>query len=843
MAEILITNYTGDVNSNIVVCSANTNTIPPTIDYGFCVTLPTQLTPDTNLPAYFAIDSAFDYDQYVFVQLSASTTLFTIPQLIDCSIEPPGTWGFSECGQPLDKNIYVFYDTSGSYPDGVNVTGPGTETLSGASQSIRNWYYDLVTLSGYTGDLYEIPIINERWINWACYPYLGSTTGGTLSDSSTVRIEMGRVTKSGIYTTPLQNSPIIERIALAKNLATGAYLSGPGISKGVPFDHASYVDGSNITLGQFDGGDTNYVSIIVLNESAQPGNANVDNCFNNSATSGGTDRFQSYYLWDTDSIGMEFTPILNNGGYPYPNPQNPAPQIYVPTSCLGNYPGYSGSYSGSSLQRDYESWLKVWEDVNITLNGFARSFLFPVPTTAVTAANSNGARNQSQGFGLLYQAIELMEASIPQASSYFQATYCENNSTGTVWPYPNQRYNNYSAFTYNQGQYYDFSPLTYYNSFTGFTDTSAYQSLPSQYQVGAGLKNFGWSLDATITGFTQSLVTNNLNNYFASILSGTKVYSLSVPQGAEIGNVYTLEDYEGCWEYTGFRLDGQPQYNYLQTILEFSDCLTCQNNINVESILFKNTACRINSGFITPQTATGMGGSIDIIGTPGATVDIEISWPYTNINTISGLQHKFVFSDGLGPNVVLPNGVTTGYTLTIPSGGEIQIGYTAVPTNPSAAGWEYIKIEMTGGTIAGTGTFLNAAGVNASLAPLTPLDPLPTFYSINVSKTSNISNRMGCVGDNAFQATSGASCSNFDYQSYYQLMGSTLNGTQSVQQLVANFVPSVLLLYDENGVLVNGGNQWIALANTYYTFEGYAPYKVAVQVDASGYVTNAVLCS
>ena len=845
MAQILITNYTGDVASDIIVCSANTASIPPTIDYGFCTTLATQLTPNTVLPAYFTIDSAFDYDQYVYVQLSASTSLFTVPQLVDCSVVPPGTFGFEQCQAPLDKNIYVFYDTSGSYPDGINRTGPAYETLSGASQSIRNWFNDLVTLSGYTGQLYEIPVSNERYVNWACYPYLGSTTGGTLSDSSSVRIEMGYITEQSLVDplglgpaqTAIFTSPIVRRIALGQDLATGALLpASPGYSKGVPFDHATYANASNVQYGQFEGGDTNYVSIIVLNEACQ--GYSQDGCLWNSATSGTSQYIQPYFAWDNTTIGAAFTAIPNFG-YPQPNPNNPVQNIYVPTYC-DTYPSYTNpNYSGASLQRDYESWLKVWEDVNINLNGFTRAFLFPVPTSIVTAASPGGPKNQSQGFGTLYQAIELMEAEIPESSSYFQSQYCEGNLTGTQWPYPNARYNTYSAWTYNQGQYYDFSPLTYYNSFTVFTGTTAYQSLSSQYQVGPGLKNFGWKLDATITGFTQSLVTSNLNSYFASIFAGDRIYSLSEPAGANEGNVYTLQDYEGCWTYTGYRLDGQPQYSELSTMFEFDSCFECQSNINTETVAFKNTASRLSSNFIQ-VVSTQFDYECDIIGPPGATVDLNISWPYTSISGIPGAIIKMNFGAG---SVVLTHGVDHGATVTLSSIGTFNLLWSVVSVDPSQVGWEYIKVEITGGTVANSGTFDNEDANDATIALGQYVNPIPTFFSINLSKVRNNAN-MSVVGAGSLQATSGAACSNFAYTDTYQIISTgAITPNSPITTILSNFGSGYYQLYDSSGInVVAGGNQWIALSNTYYTFDTYEPVKIAVQVNNSGVIINAALC-
>ena len=330
MAQILITNYTGTVISDIVVYEAvGCPSCTPGTAYNLATLYGSagQIGPTTPLPAWYTLPNNFDYDTYCFVQLSASTTLFTVPQIVQCGIEPPQTFGFESCGQPLDKNIYVFYDTSGSYPDGVNSTnGNPYDTLSAASASIRAWYYDIVTSSGYTGNLYEVPVSNERYLNWPCYPYLGSTTGGTLSDSSTVRIEMGRITHatntpSSPTNSPVWTSPIVSRMALAQDLTTGNPLpSAPGYSLGVPFNHANYT-GPGCVLGQFDGGDTNYISIVVLNEACNVSTSTNNGCFTNMANSGGTDHLQPYFVFEADSNNNSFLHLNNSGGII--NPSNP----------------------------------------------------------------------------------------------------------------------------------------------------------------------------------------------------------------------------------------------------------------------------------------------------------------------------------------------------------------------------------------------------------------------------------------------------------------------------------------------------------------------------------------
>jgi hypothetical protein len=851
MAQILITNYTGTVTSDIVVYEAvGCPSCTPGTAYNLATLYGSagQIGPTTPLPAWFTLPNNFDYDTYCFVQLSASTTLFTVPQLVQCGIEPPQTFGFESCGQPFDKNIYVFYDTSGSYPDGVNVTGYTYETLSGASQSIRDWYYDLVTNSGYTGNLYEIPVANERYINWACYPYLGSTTGGTLSDSSTVQIQMGRVTVNGNTpigdtVAPIWSSPIVRRIALGQNLSTGNPLpSSPGYSLGVPFDHSNYNVAGCVT-GQFAGGDTNYIALMVINETGQSGG----DC-SPLSTNGGPDFVQPYFSFNADSNNNSFLHLPNNTGQL--NPNNPLSSIFVPNDC-----GPQWSNTSSSIRRDYEAWIKVWEDVNVTLNGFARAFLFPVPTRRVTAGIIDDPQVMSiyptitrydgapQGYGTLYQAIEIIEGEIPQAPSYFQSNYCEGifNTTGSQWPYPNAIYNQYSAYTYCQGQYYDFSPLSYYNQFTGFTATTAYSMLPTQYKNGPGLKNFGWTVNSTITGFTQSLVENDLNGYLNSVLAGTKIYTTTEPPAINEGSVYTIQDFEGCWTYTGPRLDGQPAYSELNTIYEFVSCEECQGDVDPQIVAFKYNGLKYS--FDSPSVVSSGGtiggdATIAIHGIPNDGVTIDITWPLAIGSDISGglfyLNHPTTWTQ-------YPLGVSTAITVTLDSFGVYEIEWRWLA---GGRGYEYINFEITNSsgsaTISPTLTdqWLTDADGNV-------LSPDPDTYSLVLCKytTGLLSNNIMVVGESTVTATtSGTACSSFAIQQSYLIQGIPNSATYTTI-LTNNLLTNPLVLKNAQTLsVINGTNNWIAVTIGMYYVDGYSFEKIALQVDSSGNIIDIVQC-
>ena len=63
---------------------------------------------------------------------------------------------------PLDTDIYAFYDTS-STPYAA---------AQAARNSINTW---TMSISGFTGNVYHIPLADERWLKWATIPISGGT--------------------------------------------------------------------------------------------------------------------------------------------------------------------------------------------------------------------------------------------------------------------------------------------------------------------------------------------------------------------------------------------------------------------------------------------------------------------------------------------------------------------------------------------------------------------------------------------------------------------------------------------------------------------------------------------
>jgi hypothetical protein len=495
MAYIQITNFTGSpsVVYNVVVTSVN----PPYTSY-------TAGTIDTNtsLPVVYGLPTQFDGDLTCDVQLQSQVDgSYSTVNSPTCGVVPPMSYKFQSCSVDLTKNIYVFYDASGSYSFNGACNDPNS--LCYAAASVRAWYSDLVTSSGYTGQLYEMAIPSERWLSWPSIPAVGNFSAGTLPGGPSLTLDEYVIDYSTnvAYTT-------INRIHLGLNLTTGL---PDGVSQGLPFSHAAYLTGA--TNGSFTP-DNNYISIVILNESSS-----------------------GYY----NCCSQYYSGIL------------------IPTAETG---------TTSDFKTNYSNWLKTWNNVNNTQSGFTRSFLYYVPTSGVVGSGTVSQRY----YGGLYQAIEIMEAEIPEPGSYMDVQY---GAGLNLWPNINTKLNSYSASTTPINQYHNFSPLETYNRYTIYSAVTAYSTLDPQYQNGPGLKNFGWRVNGSVTGLSQTQVAYDLNSYITSVLEFQILYTGSDP-GYNIGESFKLTGFNGCWQYLGPRLDGQPQQTLTASAGPYADCPTCQ---------------------------------------------------------------------------------------------------------------------------------------------------------------------------------------------------------------------------------------------------------------------------
>ena len=122
-------------------------------------------------------------------------------ETITCCIENDTFYldKFIKCADNFNPNIYVFYDG----------TSLSLEKAEDASESIRTWYQGKVD-SGFGGRLFEgvvgaPPKNGENYVWWSLYPYLGSMTGGTLSDGT-------EITSFGLNGESVENSRYIDEV-------------------------------------------------------------------------------------------------------------------------------------------------------------------------------------------------------------------------------------------------------------------------------------------------------------------------------------------------------------------------------------------------------------------------------------------------------------------------------------------------------------------------------------------------------------------------------------------------------------------------------------------------------
>ena len=375
------------------------------------------------------------------------------------------TWTLSACCDPSDTieidinlqgapNVYVFYDAT-SLDD--------TEAAA-ASESIRSWY---ATQSAQqtVGELYEGIIgknshNGENWIWWNTYPYLGSLTGGTLSDSTSIG-EFSSLNSGVEYSdydsrwckandsgecvprnTQFNDSgTTYQRINRGLDLTTG---NSDWRSNGVPFNHGDLNSTSETGPGTFNGGDKNFIVVNIIDEA-------------------------------DGLVGLYHGSFINAATL-LSNPFNL-------DTTRWNPPNTPNNLTTDRVEYDYEQYLKVWEDIKLQ-NGKVDSLVYPVVTSNV------GTK------GFLPHVVGIVEGETINATE-FQNKY--GDSILSVGP-----------------ENLNLLGLSSINVFSAFTATTAYQNLDSAFQNGPGLKNFGVNVDPTVTNFTEAVVSASLNNFIES---------------------------------------------------------------------------------------------------------------------------------------------------------------------------------------------------------------------------------------------------------------------------------------------------------------------------------------
>jgi len=610
---------------------------------------------------------------------------------------------FIKCEEEFNPNIFVFYDGTS-----LNYT-----TAAQASESIRTWYQTKKN-NGFGGLLYEGVVGKENhnaenWLWWSTYPYLGSLTGGTLSDGITEIKSFGLDGQSVNYSTYNSNwcesndggkcvprqpsfnfstsvaggliSDIYQRINNGFTL-TGAYGSDDVRSMGVPFTVTPSMTGNYETIyGDFIGGDKNYLCIIVSDEA---------------------DGDTGLYHGNVNTISGQ-----PNKNYLFTNP----------FALSGT--GWSATTQQEPSNRfthDYESFLKVWEDIKDESGRF-EGFIFPV--------------------------IENNTAEIPYIQHTVAAVEGTTISATTFEDKYNTPITNVGPLSLN------LSALTTTNVYSGLTGTTAYTNLNPSYKNGAGLKNFDWQVDPTVSGFQSGVVGNVIDEFFSGIsLSSIKFYTSPI-SGLTGNTIYKFTNTNGCYSYNQRLLSTGQTFSALTVSNIYDSCLKCQPS--PPNPIFQPTLCFADSNNQYDFTPSGTDVNNNFVweNTPNTlTLKYNISlnrWeitPWTNI--------------GVG-------GMVRSVNETIPSGNFINLG------NPQAVIWSMTEGVCTGIPLTlnsetsdevcrgnGNGAVILTAdgGYPTYQYRVQNVSPYPTYSNVGIFNGLSSGNYLGEVQDISGNTTS-----------------------------------------------------------------------------------------
>jgi hypothetical protein len=387
------------------------------------------------------------------------------------------------CSGNTSRNIYVFYDGSGSYEDSL---------LQSASESVRTWYSGLTNNSGWTGNLYEMVVWDERWISWPIYPIIGSLSGGTVGAYT---INNGSLLYSGIT-----NDTVVKQ-TINNGYEFGNFGNPDPYSQGVPFNHAELNNFS--TAGNFTPESESFLTICVINESSP-----IYTQTGSTLTTGNTISTTNFFV--------------NNTG----------------------------------VQKDYNNYLTSWNYFTNTLGKKLNNLLFVNPNGNVIEGFQT---IQSQSFQFILESIALIEGQT-RTSSYLS----NYNFNGGVWPNINPEL----------GSNWTFAKLETSNPFTTYTSLTGYTSLNSLDQNGAGLINFDWTIDPTVSDFSAQTVQNSFNKFFSGD-SRECLYTDSYLSGLTEGQVVKLSGYTGCWEYMGVEESIVNKVQISWTGSTYNNCNSC----------------------------------------------------------------------------------------------------------------------------------------------------------------------------------------------------------------------------------------------------------------------------
>ena len=195
----------------------------------------------------------------------------------------------------------------------------------------------------------------------------------------------------------------------------------------------------------------------------------------------------------------------------------------------------------SRFEYDYEAYLKVWKEIK----------------------SSGGTIN-----GLIYPVIDSSTARIPFVQHSVAAIEGGTISASTF----SSKYG--QSITSVGPESLNLSALTYTNVYSGLTGTTTYQSLDAQYQNGAGLKNFGFYVDPTVTNFTETVVANTLDDFLLDIETPlTTIYV--TPGGRNLNKIYNIDG--DCYNVAELSVTTtEPIITPTSQLGPYEDCNACE---------------------------------------------------------------------------------------------------------------------------------------------------------------------------------------------------------------------------------------------------------------------------
>jgi hypothetical protein len=166
---------------------------------------------------------------------------------------------------------------------------------------------------------------------------------------------------------------------------------------------------------------------------------------------------------------------------------------------------------------------------------------------------------EAQSFQFILESLALIEGQT-RSASYFS----NYNFNGGVWPNINSEL----------GSDWTFVTLQTLNPFSTYTSLTGYTSLNALDRNGAGLVNFDWQIDPTVTDFSSSTIQNS----FSKFLSGDSrecLYTNSDLSGLTVGQVVKLSGITGCWRYFGVEESSVVRTPISWSGTPSSNCISC----------------------------------------------------------------------------------------------------------------------------------------------------------------------------------------------------------------------------------------------------------------------------